>query len=171
MRKAILRVQSEVDVPVEAARDWFLSLEEHPGRYSFETHEGFSFEEGGFGEVGARFSTRERFFFLKLKLEFELQRVRKRAFSFRLIRPSFLGIWGRFDLDGIDGKSCLSLEVGSETRVGQLMLRCYPVAVAIHRQIRCEVRHIARSMECVHGGRKSRSEDDSESARRSAHSI
>jgi hypothetical protein len=139
-------------VSAEEARDWFFSLEEHPERYAFETHEGFEFESGGFGDVGARFRTRERFFFAKLELLFELKEVGERAFSFRLIRPSFLGIWGRFAIDGGGEQSSLSLQIGSESRAGQLLLRCYPVAVAVHRQICGEVRHIKQSMERFCGG-------------------
>lgn len=150
MREPILSVETEVDVSAEEAQDWFLSLEEHPERYAFETHEGFEFENGSFGEVGGRFRTRERFFFATLELVFELKEVGERAFSFRLLRPSSLGVWGRFAIDGDREQSSLSLQIGSETRVGQLLLRCYPVAVAVHRQICGEIRHIKRSMERFH---------------------
>lgn len=162
MRKAILKVHTEVGVPVEAAREWFLSLQEHPERYSFETHEGFEFEKGGFGEVGAQFKTRERFLFAKLGLLFELKDVRERTFSFRLIQPSHLGIWGRFEIHGNNGESSLWLYIGSETRLGQLMLRCYPVAATIHRQIRDEVCHIRGSMERVYGDRQPESRNTGE---------
>ena len=151
MRKAILTAQTEVDAPVEAARDWFLSLQEHPERYTFETHEGFQFEQGSFGEDGARFTTRERFFFLKLGLHFELTEVREASFRFSLARPSSIGVWGRFEIEeGNEAGSRLSLAIGSETRAGQLLLRCYPVAAAVYRQIHQEVRHIKRSMEKVY---------------------
>jgi hypothetical protein len=153
MREAILGAQAEVDVPLEAARDWFLSLEEHPERYTFETHGGFEFEEGGFGEVGARFRTRERFLFLPLELLFELAEVRETAFCFWLSRPACIGVWGRFELEEHDEEqSVLSLWIGSETRLGQLLLRFYPVAAAIHRQIHAEVRHVKRSMEHTYAG-------------------
>lgn len=151
MRAAILSTEATVDVPLEAARDWFLSLEEHPERYTFDTHEGFDFKEGDFGEEGARFRTREKFLFLNLELLFELIEVRETAFWFQLHRPSWLEVWGRFEIQEQDGRqSVLSLHVGSETRFGQLLLRCYPLAAAVHRQIRAEVRHIKRSMERVH---------------------
>jgi hypothetical protein len=151
MRAAILSAQAKVDVPKQAARNWFLSLKEHPERYTFDTHQGFEFEGGGFGEVGARFRTRERFLFLKVELLFELAEVRETAFSFWLSRPSCIGVWGRFEIEGNkDGQSVLSLDVGSETRLGQLLLRFYPVAVAIHRQIRAEIHHVKGSMEQVH---------------------
>jgi len=151
VRKAILKVETEVEVPVDAVRDWFLSLEGHPERYAFETHGGFEFEEGGFGEPGARFRTRERFLFLTLELLFELTDVRERAFSFRLVRPSTLRVWGRFEIEKeAQGRSLLWLKIGSETRVGQLLLRSYPVSLAIHQQIWRELRHLKASMEEVY---------------------
>lgn len=152
VQKPVLSVQAPVRVPVEAAKDWFLSLEEHPERYSFDTHLGFEFEQGSFGQPGARFSTRETFLFLTIELLFELADVGERTFSFSLVRPSALGVWGRFEIEGADGdQSLLSLHIGSETRLGHLLLRCYLLARVIHRQISAEVRHIRRSMERVHG--------------------
>lgn len=152
MRPAILHVETEIDVPLQAARSWFLSLEEHPDQYEFDTHEGFEFGSGGFGEEGARFKTRERFLFLKLELRFELTEVGEKAFSFWLIRPSWIRIWGRFEIEEEgEEQSCLSLRIGSETQVGQLLLRFYPVAAVLHRQIRDEVHHIKRSMERAYG--------------------
>jgi len=148
MRRPVLRAQADVNVTVEQARNWFLSLKGHPERYQFDTHEGFQFVEGGFGEIGARFKTREHFLIFKLELLFELTEVRESAFWFRLIRPVSMGIWGRFDIgDGGERGARLSLDIGSDTRAGQLMLRCYPVAVLVHRQIHREVSHIKRSME------------------------
>jgi hypothetical protein len=151
MRKAILNARAVVDVSLEEARQWFLSLEEHPERYQFETHQGFTFVEGSFGQVGARFKTRERFFFLTLELLFELTKVGDSAFWFRLVRPRSMEIWGRFDIesDGA-GTSLLSLSIGSESRLGQLMLRFSPVATAVHRQIQGEVAHVKASMERVY---------------------
>jgi hypothetical protein len=151
MRRAVLNARAVLGVSVEQARQWFLSLEEHPERYRFYTHQGFEFVEGSFGKVGARFKTRERFFFLKLELLFELTEVGESEFWFRLARPESVQVWGRFDIDrdGEEG-SALCLAVGSETRVGQLMLRCFPVATAVHRQIHREVAHIKASMESVY---------------------
>lgn len=151
MRAAILSATAEVEVPVGVARDWFLSLQHHPERYAFETHQGFEFEEGGFGEEGARFRTRERFLFLTVELLFELTEVGQTDFCFWLVRPSAIGVWGRFKIEEIsEGQSLLSLSVGSETRAGQLLLRFYPLAAVIHKQIQREVRHIRRSMERVY---------------------
>lgn len=149
MRRPILGAQARVRVPLEEARDWFLSLKEHPERYEFDTHEGFKFVQGSFGEVGARFRTREKFLFVRIELLFELTAIRESAFRFRLVRP-FSGVWGRFDLEEMgDGETSLSLVVGSETRGGQLLLSCYPVAAVVHRQIQREVSHIKASMESV----------------------
>jgi hypothetical protein len=151
MRRANISAHAVVDVSVEQARDWFLSLKEHPERYEFETHGGFEFVEGSFGEIGARFKTRERFFGLGLELLFELTEVGESDFWFRLARPESIGVWGRFDISrGGEERSMLSLSVGSETRFGQLMLRCFPVALAVHRQINREVEHIKASMETVY---------------------
>ena len=151
MHGPILGAQANVRVPLEEARDWFLSLEEHPERYEFETHEGFQFVEGSFGEVGARFKTQEKFLVLRAELLFELTGIYESEFRFRLIRP-FSGIWGRFDLEEIGpNETSLSLLIGSETRGGHLLLSCYPVATVVHRQIQREVAHIKRSMESVSG--------------------
>lgn len=148
VREAILGVEIPVDAPVDAVRDWFLSLEEHPERYAFDTHAGFEFEHGSFGEPGARFSTREKFYFVTLRLLFELTDVRQRAFTFLLLRPAFLEIWGRFEVEELPGgRSSVALRVGSETRVGQLLLRFYPVAAGIHRQVCGELRNIRDSIE------------------------
>jgi hypothetical protein len=148
MRRAILSARAVVDVSAEQAREWFLSLREHPERYQFDTHEGFEFVEGDFGEVGARFKTREKFFLLKLELLFVLTEVGESGFGFGLARPGSIQVWGRFDIDREgEGRSVVFLAVGSETRFGQLLLRCFPVATAVHRQIRREVEHIKVSME------------------------
>ena len=144
----MLCAQAVVNVPEERARDWFLSLEAHPERYRFDTHDGFEFVEGGFGEVGARLRTRERFFGLTLALLFELTEVGESEFEFRLVRPEWLDVWGRVDIRA-EGEelSRLSLKVGSETLFGRMMLRLFPVAGAVRRQIRGEVEHIKQSME------------------------
>lgn len=129
-------------------REWFHSLQEHPERYQFETHEGFDFVEGGFGEPGARFRTRERFLCFHLELVFELTSVREASFSFHLTRPISMGIWGRFRTEEADAtKTRLFLEIGSRNRVGRLLLRFYPVAAAVRRQIAAEVNHIKSSIE------------------------
>ena len=150
MREPILGVRTEVSAPVDAVRGWFLSLKDHPERYAFETHGGFTFEEGGFGEPGARFTTREQFLFVPIELRFELTDVQESTFSFRLLRPAVLEIWGRFEIERAGAeRSLLALRIGSETRAGQLFLRFYPVAAVVHRQICGEVRHIKQSIQAL----------------------
>lgn len=153
MSRPVLTAQALVHAPSDGVRRWFLSLQEEPERYQFDTHAGFEFVEGDFGEIGARFKTLEEFLFLRLELLFELTEVSESEFSFRLVRPMSLRIWGRFDIEGAGKqKTWLSLNIGSETRVGQLILRCYPVAAAVRRQIQREVRHIKTSIESRSSG-------------------
>jgi len=148
MRKSILGAQAIVDIPVKQARRWFVSLQDDPGVYRFDTHDGFEFVDGGFGEVGALFRTRERFLGLELELLFELTEVGEFEFSFRLTRPSSLGIWGGFSIAVADGeRSRLTLDVGSDAPLGRLVLHFFPVAKAVGRQIEREVAHVKASME------------------------
>lgn len=154
MTEAIISAQTTVDVTPAQARQWFLSLKEHPERYQFATHEGFEFVEGDFGEIGARFKTREKFYFLKLELLFELTEIRESAFRFRLIRPENLQIWGEFRIEESgEGKARLTLDIGSLTPLGQTALASYPVAAAVRGQIEGEVEHIKASMENVYQDR------------------
>ncbi len=148
----MISVEREVNVSVDRARDWFLSLEEHPERYRFATHEGIEFAGGNFGDVGARFRTREKFYFLKLELPFELVDVDESSFRFRLIRPAWMDVWGMFSMqEPGPGKITLRLEIGSGTRRGQWWLKFSPVATAIRQQITGEVEHIKESMETTIG--------------------
>jgi hypothetical protein len=145
-----ISAQTVVNVSVSQARDWFMSLNDHPERYRFATHAGFEFVQGNFGEVGARFKTREKFYFLKQELLFELVEVDETSFRFRLLSPSWLHVWGAFIMQELSPESIvLRLEIGSTTPYGRLGLRCYPLATAIHRQITLEVTHIKASMEEV----------------------
>ncbi len=142
-----------VRVDVSEARRWFLELEQHPERYCFETHGGFAFVRGGFGEVGAQFETWEQFYGLRLTLRFELVEIGERAFRFHLIRPP-LPIWCAFVIEPrTAGESFLRLQVGGRTVWGRWWLRCPLLRWAIARQIGAEVAHIAASMEAVAAGR------------------
>jgi len=148
----VISVEREVDVAVDEARDWFLSLEEYPERYRFATHQGIEFVGGNFGDVGARFKTRETFHFLKLELLFELVDVDERSFRFRLVRPAWMDVWGMFSMREIGpGSVMLRLEIGSDTRRGQWWLKLSPVAATIRQQITREVNHIKQSMETTMG--------------------
>ena len=149
MESGIITAQKTVRVSIAQARQWFLELEAHPERYRFETHAGFAFDEGsgrGFGEVGARFETRERFYGLPLVLRFELTAVNDDHFRFRLIRPA-LPVWGAFVLDEADSDTTdLYLTIGGTSWLGALLLRLPLIQSAVRRQIRGEVEHIAESM-------------------------
>jgi hypothetical protein len=148
-----ISAQTVVNVSVSQAQDWFLSLKDHPERYRFATHAGFEFVQGNFGDVRARFKTREKFYFLKQELLFELVEVDEASFRFRLLSPSWLHVWGAFIVQELSLKSiALRLEIGSTTQYGQLWLRFYPLAAAIRRQITQEVTHIKASMEEVVAG-------------------
>ena len=145
----MITAQVPVRVAVGAARRWFMELETHPERYQFETHAGFTFTQGNFGEVGARFQTRERFWGLPLTLSFRLTQVEAQRFHFRLTHPR-LPVWGAFTIEETgDGMTALRLDVDGTTRLGAWMLRLPPVRGAVRRQIRGEVAHIKASMEAM----------------------
>ena len=144
----VITVQTSINVTAAQARAWFLSLQDHPERYRFATHEGFWFVQGDFAQVGARFATRERFYGLRLELLFELTGIEEAAFQFRLIRPAWLNVWGAFSVQELTPESSLlRLDIGATPRLGQWLLRFYPLAAAIRQQIAREVMHIRASME------------------------
>lgn len=147
IQRAIVQAAATVHVSGAQARRWFLELERHPERYRFETHGGFAFSEGSFGEVGARFQTWEQFHGLTLSLHFELTEVGDTRFQFRVIRPP-LPVWCAFAIgETAEDTTDLRLEVGGTTRGGEWFLRLPPVRSAVERQIRGEVDHIKISME------------------------
>ncbi len=149
MKSSIITAQVPVEADVERVRRWFLELESHPERYRFETHAGFTFTQGDFGEVGARFQTQERFHGLPITLNFELTEVTDTYFRFCLIRPP-LPVWGAFAIQQAnDATAHLRLEIGGTTRLGAWLLRLPLVNGAIHRQIRAEVQHIQASIEAL----------------------
>jgi hypothetical protein len=150
MESAAIKAEETVHVSIAQARQWFMELEKHPERYRFETHAGFAFTQGNFGEIGARFQTRERFYGLKLALRFELTEVGDTRFRFRLIRPA-LPVWGAFAIEEVPGNgTSLSLAIGGTTRLGAWLLRLPLVRGAIRRQILGEVEHIKASMQDVY---------------------
>lgn len=149
----VIGAERVVNVSAGQARAWFLSLKDHPERYRFSTHAGFEFVRGDFGEIGARFRTRERFFCLELELLFELVEVEETAFRFRLIKPGWIDVWGMFSMQALSPESVmLRLEIGSDKRRGQGWLKAPPVAAAISKQIAGEVAHIKESMERLRDG-------------------
>ena len=150
MEAAIIKAEEMVNVSIAQARQWFMELETHPERYRFETHAGFAFTQGNFGEIGAHFQTWERFYGLKLTLCFELMAVGDTHFRFRLIRPA-LPVWGAFGIEEAPGDTTnLSLEIGGTSHLGAWLLRLPLVRGAVQRQMRGEVEHIRASMETIY---------------------
>jgi len=146
---ATLKTVTTVEVPPSEAKQWFMALEEHPERYQFDTHAGFRFESGNFGEPGALFRTRERFHGIRLTLHFKLTTIGEWHFRFRLLRPP-LPVWGTFVIAPLDEHTSLTLEIGGASPLGRVILRLPLVRGAIERQIRGEVEHIKASMERVY---------------------
>ena len=151
MERAILQAITSVDISTQQARQWFLSLKTHPERYQFETHAGFAFTTGNFGEIGARFQTWEQLHGLEINLHFELTEIGESHFRFRLLRPP-LPIWCVFRLIEETGNtSDLRLEVGGTAPLGVWLLRLPLIKGTIQKQIQSEVDHIRASMEAVYG--------------------
>jgi hypothetical protein len=147
---AALRAEEIVRIRADQARQWFLELETCPERYQFETHEGFAFTQGSFGQAGARFQTIERFYWLRIALSFELIEMGEQYVRFRLIRPP-LPIWGAFVLTEVDaGCTRLCLAIGGTARLGTWVLRTPLIRGAVQRQIRGEVEHVKASMEAAY---------------------
>jgi hypothetical protein len=148
----ILEAKSSVEVSVAQARRWFLDLEAHPERYKLETHAGFAFTQGGFGQTGSRFVTWERFYGLRLGLYFELTEVGEQHFRFDLLRPH-LPVWGVYAIeDAGEGAIDLALRVGGTSSWGGWFLQRLFVRRAIDRQIHAEVAHVKASMEALYAG-------------------
>ena len=147
---SVVTADTRVAVSVAQARQWFLDLEAHPERYKLETHAGFAFTQGGFGQAGARFVTWERFYGLRLALHFELTEVGERHFRFDLLRPS-LPVWGVYAIEPTgEGAINLALRLGGTSSWGEWLLRLSPVRRAIDRQIRAEIAHVKASMEALY---------------------
>ncbi|MBN1953498.1 MAG: hypothetical protein JW900_00485 [Anaerolineae bacterium] len=146
---AAVAASAQVAVPVAQARRWFLELQSHPERYRFDTHAGFEFVRGSFGEVGARFQTREKFWGIGLSLQFELVQIEATRFRFRLLRPP-LPVECAFLLQERDGGTTeLRLKVVGTRWTSRLVLRLPGIYHAVQRQIQREVDHIGASMEKV----------------------
>jgi len=147
MNDPVLMAETLVTVPVDFATAWFLALADHPERYAFESHAGFVFTQGEFGEPGSRFQTQERFAgFVKLVLKFELTEVDDYRFIFRSLSPA-RDIWGYFELEPASRNSTyLRLAVGSHRNFQRRLLGLPPVRGAVQHQIEGEVAHISKSM-------------------------
>jgi hypothetical protein len=154
MREPTLEATAEINVTPEQAKAWFLALDEHPEWYQFESHDGFTFTEGQFGEPGARFETEEVFLGIRRQLKFELTEVDDDRFTFQLHQP-IESVWGYFALEPVGTKATrLTLAVGSEETLQRLLLQAPGVHTAIKRQITREVEHIKASMEAHYGDGK-----------------
>lgn len=146
----VLKARTRIDVSPAQARAWFMALGDHPERYQFDSHSGFVFTRGRFGEVGALFETQEQLGRIRLTLRFELTRVTARQFDFVLRRP-IASIYGRFALGPTcQGRTQLELAVGSPDIGKRLLLHLPIVRSAIEHQIRQEVEHIRKSMESLY---------------------
>lgn len=142
----VLVAEHNIKVPLAYARSWFLELADHPERYQFDSHAGFTFTKGQFGVPGALFQTEERFAGIKLVLKFELTLVEDRSFGFRLRAP-MKDIWGYFELfPQSPDTTRLRLAIGSDHRFQHAILRAPLVRTAVQHQINGEVAHIATSM-------------------------
>jgi hypothetical protein len=146
--RPVIRAQQEVNVSIDQAREWFLSLQDHPERYRFDTHQGVEFLQGTFGEVGTRFKTREKFGFLIIALQYELTEADADSFGFRLTSLPWFHIWGGFKIRQLDARRVLlSLEIGAARSLGRSFLTFYPIRAAVDEQLHREVAHIKQSME------------------------
>jgi hypothetical protein len=149
----MISAEEVINVSTEQARDWFFSLEDHPERYRFGTHDGIEFVQGNFGEEGSRLITREKLSFLRLKFLFEVAEVGESSFRLRLVKPAWVNAWVAFSTQELSPDSVsLQLEVGSYTELGQRWLKFPPVKNAIRKQITSEVAHIKEAMESEFGG-------------------
>jgi hypothetical protein len=136
-----------VNVAPDHVRQWFSELDIHPERYRFDTHAGFDFTSGSFGEIGAQFRTQERFRGIPVTLRFELMDLQRDGFSFRLIRPA-LPVWGAFLIEqAADGAAAVTLQVGEDTPQSAWFLRLHPVRAAVQHQIDGEMANIKSSIE------------------------
>jgi len=143
----VLVARAEINAPLQDTRRWFLELSEHPERYEFESHEGFTFTEGAFGEPGAKFKTQEHFMGVTQTLRFRLTEIEEHQFTFELRHP-INEIWGRFVLNEITTDTTeLRLEIGGNTQSKRILLKMPVISQAIRSQISREVEHIKLSIE------------------------
>jgi hypothetical protein len=147
MGHILLEARDTVSADPDHVRQWFRELDAHPERYQFDTHAGFVFTSGTFGQVGSRFRTRERFYGLPITLYFELTEIGEDRFTFRLTRPA-LPVWGAFLIQrAAENTTALSLVVGESARQAAWFLRLPLIGAAVQRQIRGEIAHIKSSIE------------------------
>ena len=147
LQRVVLEARDTVNVAPDHVRQWFSELDIHPERYQFDTHGGFNFTSGSFGQIGARFRTRERFRGILVTLHFELTDLRENGFTFRLVHPA-LPVWGAFLISQeADGAASLVLQVGEDAPQAAWFLRLPFVRPAVQHQINGEISHIKSSIE------------------------
>ena len=147
MEHILLEASDTIGVSPDRVRQWFKELDAHPERYQFDTHAGFVFTSGTFGQIGSHFQTRERFYGLPVTLYFELTEIGEDRFTFRLSRPA-LPVWGTFLIQcAADNTTALSLVVGESARQAAWFLRLPLIRAAVQRQICSEIAHIKSSIE------------------------
>ena len=148
--RPVRQAEARIGVSPLQAKAWFLSLADHPERYQFDSHAGFTFTEGQFGEPGARFQTTERFYGLSVTLKFVLTDVAEERFTFHLVAP-VKGIWGYFEMKPAgSGTTWLTLAIGSDRRLNRWFLKLPLIGGAVQQQIEREVGHIQQSMETLY---------------------
>ena len=145
----LLTAKTDVNVNIEDVRHWFLGLKEHPEHYTFASHEGFYFTEGDFGEVGARFYTKERFSGILAKLSFSLTKVTDNSFTFELTKP-IRNVQGEYTLTERERDiTTVSLSVFARTRQILRLFKIKPFSQAVENQINREVQHIKTKIEYI----------------------
>ena len=143
----LLTAETDVHVNIDNVRQWFMGLKEHPEQYTFASHEGFFFTEGDFGEVGARFYTKERFSGLLAKLTFSLTEVTANSFTFELIKP-LRNIKGQYALAQREQNiTTVTLSVYARTKNIIRLFDIKPFSQAVKNQINREVQHIKTKIE------------------------
>ena len=80
--------------------DWFYELDKYPERYSFDTHEGIYLEnnQSSFAINGSRFYTIEKFYFLRLKLNFRMENITDHGFNI-ILEKSLFPVIGIFNIN------------------------------------------------------------------------
>lgn len=143
----MMSAYTDVEVSIDDAIQWFLSLKDNPEHYTFATHQGFYFIEGDFGKTGALFYTKERFYGILLKLTFRLTQITPTSFTFDLVKPVH-GIKGKYALERrSDTITTITLSVYAQSNTARQLFKLRPFYIAIKNQISGEVQHVKRSME------------------------
>jgi hypothetical protein len=145
----VMTAKADIHVDINRARSWFLNLKDHPERYAFDSHEGFTFIDGDFGEVGAQFYTIEHFRGIRTKLTFTITEVTPSSFIFEVTKP-LRKIKGEFKLlELADDMTEITLSVFAPNNIIKRLFDVKPFYQAVYSQISGEVQHIKTSMENI----------------------